>query len=156
MRALRALRLAVIGFVVLMAALVAVSVAEYDTLPEVRPEVPIPVFMLLVGALALLGVLSGCVAILVRKKWGAWLHLASTAVGICAAAFTGPDVLSAASGTIDSLIMIASGFIYGLAFFTPALSSDESEPNQAPEPTPLRVTPAADAPVAPRSVAARL
>ena len=29
-------------------------------------------------------------------------------------------------------------------------------PNQAPEPTPLRVTPAAFAPVAPRSVAARL
>ena len=29
-------------------------------------------------------------------------------------------------------------------------------PNQAPEPTTLRVTPAADAPVAPRSVAARL
>jgi len=28
--------------------------------------------------------------------------------------------------------------------------------NQAPEPTPLRVTPAAVAPVAPRSVAARL
>ena len=31
-----------------------------------------------------------------------------------------------------------------------------TEPNQAPEPTPLRVTPAAFAPVAPRSVAARL
>jgi hypothetical protein len=30
------------------------------------------------------------------------------------------------------------------------------EPNQAPELTPLRVTPAAFAPVAPRSVAARL
>jgi hypothetical protein len=33
---------------------------------------------------------------------------------------------------------------------------EEKEPNQAPEPTPLRVTPAADAPVAPRSVAAHL
>jgi hypothetical protein len=32
----------------------------------------------------------------------------------------------------------------------------KKSPNQAPEPTPLRVTPAADAPVAPRSVAARL
>jgi len=32
----------------------------------------------------------------------------------------------------------------------------KKSPNQAPEPTPLRVTPAAFAPVAPRSVAARL
>ena len=32
----------------------------------------------------------------------------------------------------------------------------QTEANQAPEPTTLRVTPAADAPVAPRSVAARL
>ena len=35
-------------------------------------------------------------------------------------------------------------------------STPKSEANQAPEPTPLRVTPAAVAPVAPRSVAARL
>jgi hypothetical protein len=33
---------------------------------------------------------------------------------------------------------------------------EKKEPNQAPEPTPLRVTPAACAPVAPRSVAAHL
>jgi len=32
----------------------------------------------------------------------------------------------------------------------------KKQPNQAPEPTPLRVTPAAYAPVAPRSVAAHL
>jgi len=35
-------------------------------------------------------------------------------------------------------------------------TTPKSEANQAPEPTPLRVTPAAVAPVAPRSVAARL
>jgi len=38
----------------------------------------------------------------------------------------------------------------------PVFPRMKNPPNQAPEPTPLRVTPAADAPVAPRSVAARL
>jgi len=40
--------------------------------------------------------------------------------------------------------------------FTENISPEKTEPNQAPEPTPLRVTPAAGAPVAPRNVAARL
>jgi hypothetical protein len=54
-------------------------------------------------------------------------------------------------------------FSFAMACFIPVVLSAlvqkikfQKEPNQTPEPTPLRVTPAAGAPVAPRSVAAHL
>jgi hypothetical protein len=141
MRAQRVLRLVVIAFCILMATLVAVAFAEYDILPEVVPAHTVPTVVSLIGVTTLLGVLVGCVAILGGKRWGAWLHLFSSAAGTCVAAFMGPQVVSAASGFIESLIMIATGLIYGLAFFTDALPLDE--PNKAPEPTPGSVTPRA-------------
>jgi TctA family transporter len=139
MQRLQTLRLAVIGFLSLHAVLFALSFIEDESLPTVlrdwehlRAAQPFP---LSVAAFALINIFIGSVAILSRKKWGAWLHLVSTVVFICATAFMGVVVESAATDTIDSLSMIASGLIYGLAFFTDALSPAKKAPNQSPEPT---------------------
>lgn len=126
MNPFRSLRLSVIGFFVLLTALIPIAIGDDESLPDVVREFsrsqPAPLWALAVGVVTLVGVIVGSIAMLVQKKWGAWLHLVSNGAGILVALFFGVQVMSAATTMINSLLLITSGFIYGLAFFTDALS----------------------------------
>lgn len=144
MSSLRALRLAVIVWFVLLAATFGIGIAEDQALPaEVSDWLhaqQTPWFAFAVMAFALVGVVTGCIGLLVGKRWGAWVHLVSNLAGTAAGVFAATHITSAATMTIGSLFETVCGLIYGLAFFTDAL---------APLRPPVSVTPAADTPVAP-------
>ena len=66
--------------------------------------------------------------------------------------FTGSDMLSGAA----FLVVLVGGIIGSILLACCRVKKDEERPNQAPLPTPVSVTPAAGAPVAPATGAAEL
>jgi hypothetical protein len=151
----RALRLAVIVWFVLLAAMFGVGTADDQALPaEVSDWLQAqktPWLAFGAMAFALIGSVTGSIGLLVGKRWGAWVHLLSNLTGTAAGAFAATHITSAATMTIDSLFETVSGLIYGLAFFTDALAPRNQAYNQAPLLTPANLTPAARAPVVPPS-----
>ena len=136
MRAFRLLRLSVIAFCVLLAMAMTLAFPLQESLPAVLREWshsrPLRLTAFAAGMLALVGVGVGCVGLLVQKKWGAWVHFSSTALSVVADAGLGPHVMPTLSYAMEELLMLLCGLIYGLAFFTDALSADKKEPNQPP------------------------
>jgi uncharacterized membrane protein len=118
-RAQSALRLFTIGYLVVGAIGIASSSAEFDeeSLTKTRLIVLvaalIPFFILLI---------AGTTGLLMLRKWGAWLHLASTVVS----AAMGPVLGAITIGPLDQILSgvsyLFAGAIYGIAFFSTALA----------------------------------
>jgi hypothetical protein len=91
-------------------------------------EIGTMLFMLALIAVALVSVLVATIALLLLKKWGAWLHLMSALPAFIALLMFGPIVHHPVSYIVDSIGMLVTGCLYGVAFFTDALSPGQKPP----------------------------
>jgi hypothetical protein len=140
----RAVRLLTIGSLFLGGISVAASFAENDLLPEPLREwnadqsldwspptlIAVVVFLVLI----IFAWIVASVALLQLKKWGAWLHLGTTLVGLAVLPFFGPFVIHGVSYVIESLGALVNGCLYGVAFFSTAL--DRPKTSDQPPLTP--------------------
>lgn len=138
MNSQRALQLLTIAFLVLGAVSLSVGLAADELLPaplrewqqesteEMSGSTLVVAGLLAVGCLV--SVLVASVALLRLKKWGAWLHLSSMLVAFLTIPLFGPIIQHPATYIVDGLSMLVAGAIYGMAFFSGALSSGR-QPN---------------------------
>lgn len=116
-RAQSALRLFTMAYLILGIATAMTSSAE----PDVTMQGP-RVLVLLAGVVVFLGtVIAGTVGLLMLKRWGLWVHLASTVTSISMVMVLGDMLLSGFEQAISFASSISAGGIYGVGFFTRAL-----------------------------------
>ena len=128
-RAQRSLRLSCLTYCVLVAVTHVLAGAEVQMLPDAlqvwQAANPLPDFYFVGGSLAVLGTLVGSGGLLMRKEWAAYVHLASTVLWIAFGCAAGPVVSAGLTSPLVSAIFVLAGLIYGLAFFTDALTGSE-------------------------------
>lgn len=73
----------------------------------------------------LLAMLVASAALLQMKKWGAYLHLSATVAILLTIPFVGPAIQHPVSYALDGASMLIAGALYGVAFFSDALSAKE-------------------------------
>lgn len=135
-----ALRLAAIANFILLAAAFPSALVDATPQWDIRNMAVASVLWLALASLPLLtglglfGTVAGCLAILAHRRWGVWVHLFSTGLcGLDSATIERQYTPSALSDTLQGLMMITCGFIYGLAFFTDALTPLNKKVNRLSE-----------------------
>jgi hypothetical protein len=138
----RALQFVTIAFLLLSAVSIAVGFAEDEFLPAPLREwqegstdalsLPLAVILGVLAIGCIVSVLVASVALLLMKRWGAWLHLASMLVAYVLVFFLGPLIQLPVTYVVENMSTLAAGAIYGLAFFSDALPS-RKEQIQPPE-----------------------
>src|SRR5687767_7754017 len=123
----RVLRLLTILSLILVSIVFAVSFIENDLLPEPLREwhasrvdelsVPLLVVVGVGLVLILCAGIVGSVALLLLKKWGAWLHLSASAASYVVLPFLGPVVQHPIGYMVESVSTMVIGCLYGVAFF---------------------------------------
>jgi hypothetical protein len=131
----RAIRLLTIASLVLAGASFAAGLMEDEMLPEpLRAwnadhaadfSTTSLVALAPIGVALFLTVIVASVALLQMKKWGAWLHLGSSAFAYPLLLLLGPFVQHSLTYFLDSLTAIVTGCLYGVAFFSTALERRE-------------------------------
>jgi hypothetical protein len=86
------------------------------------------VILLVVMITTVLCALVGSVGLLLLKRWGAWLYLASLIIAYVVLPLLGPSVEHAITETVADIATLLSGLILGLAFFSDALRAHNAEP----------------------------
>jgi hypothetical protein len=132
MRASTALRIALMGEIVLAVIAIALSLLLSSTLPpelqawlerETEPGLSareIAAYGGYVVALALW--VGGLVGLLMLRRWGAWLYLAATTVGyLSIIVHAEPVVEVPVADIVAELATILCGVVLGLSFFSDAL-----------------------------------
>ena len=71
----------------------------------------------------------GSIGLLARRRWAAHVHLAATLLWAAVAFAAGAGVATGAATLSATLMLLAAGFIYGLAFFTDALARRDDVPS---------------------------
>lgn len=138
MKSQRVLQLLTIASVVLAGMSVAINLLTDDLLPEQllawreahmeQVGIGTMLFMLAAIALSLICLLVATIALFLLKKWGAWLHLASGLPMFIVYPMMGPLVQHPASYLVDVIGVLVTGCLYGVAFFTDALSPGQKPP----------------------------
>jgi hypothetical protein len=95
-----------------------------------RAANPLPPFQNAIATVALLAVVVGSIGLLARRRWAAHVHLGATLLWAALAFSIGPGVATGVCTLFATLLLLAAGFIYGLAFFTDALAPrDDGSPS---------------------------
>ncbi len=130
----RALQLLTIAYLVLCGMSIATGLAMDDLLPAPLLEWSIEsqdfsgtqLLALSILVLYAIGALIvGSVGLLRMKRWGAWVHLSASLTGFIALPMYGPIVQHPVTSLVDGLGVLVSGCIYGVAFFSTALSETD-------------------------------
>jgi uncharacterized membrane protein (DUF2068 family) len=130
----RALQLLTIAYLVLCGMSIATGLAMDDLLPEPLREWSINAQDFSGAQLLTLGVLvmyaigaliAGSIGLLRMKYWGAWLHLSSSLTGFVMLPMYGPIVQHPLTSLVDGLGVLVAGCLYGVAFFSTALTGKD-------------------------------
>ncbi len=130
----RALQLLTIVYLVLCGVSIATGLALDDLLPEpllawtIESQDFSGTQLLALGILVLYAIaalISGSVGLLRMKRWGAWVHLSASLTGFIALPLYGPIVQHPVTSLVDGLGVLVAGCLYGVAFFSTALSETD-------------------------------
>ena len=120
----KALRILCLVYFALIAANYCAAVIE-DQMPIVRDTARAVGSLSSIYAagsnLAFFGALFSTAGLLVRKKWAAHSHIASTALMVAFGCAEGGAIYAGPRALASTAVYVVTGMLYGLSFFTDAL-----------------------------------